>query len=144
MTFIKPNRPVSRVFLHCSASDNPAHDNVKTIRDWHLKRGFTTIGYHYFISKDGFIHTGRNIEANPAAQAGHNTGTIAICLHGLKKELFTLEQFKSLKKLCKKINVAYSGDISFHGHCEVSNKSCPVFDYREVLVLNNKGFMVDE
>ena len=144
MTFTKPNRQVNRVFLHCSASDNPKHDNVRTITEWHLKRGFTTIGYHFFISKDGFINTGRNIEANPAAQVGHNKGTIAICLHGLKKELFTLEQFNSLLKLCNQINNAYNGKITFHGHCEVSAKACPVFDYKSLLTLNKQGYMLNE
>ena len=42
--FIKPNRRVDRIFLHCSASDVPAHDNVETIRKWHLDRGFDDIG----------------------------------------------------------------------------------------------------
>ena len=144
MTFIKPKRTVNRVFLHCSASDNVQHDNVKTITEWHLKRGFSGIGYHYFISKDGKIHTGRNIEVKPAAQEENNTGSIAICLHGLDIAKFTQAQFKSLKSLCKQINIAYSGDITFHGHCEVANKACPVFDYKDVLTLNAKGYMVDE
>jgi len=143
MAFKKPNRFVNRVFLHCSASDNPKHDNVKTMTEWHLQRGFSTIGYHYFISKDGMIHTGRNIEVKPAAQEGHNTGTIAICLHGLEKDKFTQAQFQSLKSLCKQINDAYKGKITFHGHCEVSNKACPVFDYKSILGLNT-GFMVYE
>lgn len=140
MTFKKPNRFVNRVFLHCSASDNPKHDNVKTMTEWHLQRGFSTIGYHYFISKDGIIHAGRNIEVKPAAQEGHNTGTIAICLHGLEKDKFTEDQFYALKSLCKQINDAYKGKITFHGHCEVSNKACPVFDYKSILGLKT-GFM---
>lgn len=144
MTYTKPNRIINRVFLHCSASDNPSHDNVATISEWHIKRGFTTIGYHYFISKNGTVNIGRNIEVKPAAQEGHNTGTIAICLHGLDRKNFTQEQFKTLKKLCNEINIAHGGNITFHGHCEVSAKSCPVFDYKDVLVLNNKGYMVNE
>jgi N-acetylmuramoyl-L-alanine amidase len=143
MLFKKPNRLIKRVFLHCSASDNPQHDNIKTITEWHLQRGFTTIGYHFFISKDGKIHTGRNIEVKPAAQEGHNTATIAICLHGLDKDRFTDAQFKSLKTLCNQINDAFNGKITFHGHCEVSNKSCPVFDYKSLLSLKS-GYMVNE
>ncbi len=42
--FIKPNRRVDRIFLHCSASDVPAHDNVEMIRRWHLDRRFDDIG----------------------------------------------------------------------------------------------------
>ena len=50
----------------------------------------------------------------PAAQKGHNLHTLAI-------------------------NKAYNGRVSFHGHCEVSLKACPVFDYREVLKLDRYG-----
>lgn len=88
--FKKPRRRVNRVFLHCSASDVPAHDNVATIRRWHLARGFSDIGYHFFIHKNGKISKGRNIEKTPAAQRKNNTGTIAICLHGLIKEKLSL------------------------------------------------------
>jgi N-acetyl-anhydromuramyl-L-alanine amidase AmpD len=139
--FKKPNRIIKRVFIHCSASDNPKHDNVKTITEWHLQRGFSGIGYHFFISKNGIIHSGRNIELIPAAQAGHNTGTIAICLHGLKKEAFTEAQFKSLRDLCRQINDTYNGKITFHGHREVTKKECPVFDYKSVLSLDAKGYI---
>ena len=29
--------------------------------------------------------------------------------------------------------------MTFHGHCEVSDKDCPVFNYREILGLNDFG-----
>jgi len=82
ITFTKPKREVTRVFLHCSASDNPKHDNIKTIAQWHLAR-FKGIGYHFYIDKVGRQFIGRDIEKVPAAQEGHNTGTIAICCGGL-------------------------------------------------------------
>ncbi|MFK5975965.1 MAG: N-acetylmuramoyl-L-alanine amidase [Sulfurovum sp.] len=137
--FKKPKRRVNRVFLHCSASDVPSHDNVAIIRKWHLARGFNDIGYHFFIHKNGKISRGRSIEKTPAAQRGNNTGTIAICLHGLVKEKFTKAQYKAVGKLCKEINSAYFKNISFHGHKEVSAKACPVFDYKKVLKLDKYG-----
>lgn len=138
-TFRKPKRPVTRIFLHCSASDNPAHDNVATMDKWHKERGWSGVGYHLFIRKSGLLEIGRDIEVTPAAQAGNNTGTIAICLHGLKVENFTQAQFNTLKTLCDQINGAYGGKVTFHGHCEVARKACPVFDYRKVLGLDAKG-----
>lgn len=139
MRFIKPRRPVSKVYIHCSASDNPDHDNAATIDAWHKANGWAGIGYHFFIRKDGLVEIGRDIEKTPAAQGGHNRGTIAICLHGLKKNKFTKEQFASLGDLCKQINEAYRGGMTFHGHCEVSAKTCPVFDYGKVLNLDARG-----
>jgi len=139
--FVKPKRQVDRVFLHCSASSRPEHGSVDVIKAWHLQRGWSDIGYHYFLPFNGDIQIGRDLENKPAAQAGHNRGTIAICLHGLLKTDFTYNQFDALQGFCKQINNAYSGKISFHGHCEVSEKPCPVFDYKEVLNLSDSGYL---
>lgn len=137
--FKKPKRSVTKVFIHCSASDRPSHDNAGTIHQWHLQRGWSGIGYHFFIKKNGILQRARDLERVPAAQAGHNIRSIAICLHGLKKDKFTDAQFETLRKLCNAINKEYGQRITFHGHCEVSSKSCPVFDYKKVLGLDKKG-----
>jgi len=138
-TFIKPAREIDRVFIHCSASDNPAHDDIDVIKEWHLARHWSDVGYHYFITKDGTLEIGRDIEQTPAAQKGHNKGTIAICVSGLKEELFTVAQFLTLRNLCYDIDDEYV-HVTFHEHNEVnSNKTCPVFNLREVLPLNKKG-----
>ncbi len=143
MRFVKPRRPVSRVFVHCSASDHAHHDNVATIDAWHKANGWSGIGYHIFISKDGTAHPGRSLELTPAAQGGHNTGTIAICMHGLRRDLFTEAQLATLRDLCAQIDDAYgAGRITFHGHNEVANKDCPVIDYRGVLGLDARGRLI--
>ncbi len=139
--FEKPERHIDRVFLHCSASDRDEHDNVATMRQWHLARGWDDVGYHYFIRKDGTVEAGRPTGLTPAAQRGHNAGTIAICLHGLAEERFTQQQFGSVIDLCTEISQAYKGMVTFHGHCEVSAKACPVFPYRTVLGLDDHGEM---
>jgi N-acetyl-anhydromuramyl-L-alanine amidase AmpD len=140
MVFEAPERAVDRVFLHCSASDRPEHDDVGVMRDWHVDgRGWSDVGYHYFIRKDGTVQAGRPLERIPAAQAGNNAGTIAICLHGLARERFTKAQYRSLITLCDEIDAAYGGMVTFHGHCEVSSKACPVFPYRVVLGLDVHG-----
>lgn len=135
--FTRPERTVDTVFIHCSASDWPKHDSIDVVRHWHLDRGFDDVGYHFFISKDGKISRGRSLEKTPAAQKGHNIGSIAICLHGLRD--FTEAQFSALRGLCGAINAAYGGAMRFRGHTEVSNKDCPVFDYRTVLDLDDNG-----
>lgn len=139
--FNRPKREIDRVFLHCSASSLPAHDDVSVIREWHLKNGWSDIGYHYYITFDGRIHVGRDIEKTPAAQKGHNVGTIAICLSGNELDDFTDEQYDSLISLCGQINYQIP-DVTFHGHCEVSSKACPVFDYQEILDLDEFGRII--
>lgn len=137
--FVKPSRRVKKVFIHCSASDNAEHDNPEIIERWHLENGWSGIGYHYYIDNSGKVFECRSSEKTPAAQGGHNAGTLAICCGGL--ENFSDLQFEALRAFCEQIDYAYEGHVSFHGHCEVSNKECPVFDYRNVLRLDDKGFM---
>lgn len=142
--FTRPKRAVDRIFLHCSASDRPEHDDVEIMRRWHTDprpkgRGWADVGYHLFIKKGGTVQDGRSLERTPAAQRGANTRTIAICLHGLKAENFTHAQRESLVALCKQIDEAYSGNVTFHGHREVAAKACPVFDYQSWLNLDWRG-----
>lgn len=140
--FTRPEREVDRVFLHCSASDSPEHDSIHVIRRWHVDgNGWDDVGYHYFIRRDGTLESGRPLEKTPAAQAGNNTATIAICLHGLTLERFTKAQYRTLVELATAMNDAYAGMVGFHGHCEVASKSCPVFPYRAVLGLDSHGAM---
>src|SRR5690606_29230700 len=91
---LKPKRYVNKMFIHCSASDANNDDYIGanlayTVDDWHRKRGFTQIGYHWIIDKEGNLINGRGVEFTPAAQAGYNTGTLAVCVHGLSKDKFT-------------------------------------------------------
>jgi len=137
--FNAPRRKIKKVYIHCSASDNPAHDNVETIRQWHLARGFNDIGYHFLIDSDGKTHNGRSIELTPAAQKWHNKRTIAICVTGLRQ--FEMEQFDELRELCDSIRRTLP-HVTFHGHNEVAARECPVFNYREVLGLDSKGRIV--
>ena len=142
--FSKPEREVNKVYLHCSANDNEAYYGPylkEFIRKIHVDDNkWSDIGYNLMIDRPGRILMGRSLERTPAAQKGHNTGSISIMVHGL--ETFTGESMETLTMLCNEINEAYNGKVSFHGHNEVSNKECPVYDYKTVLRLNKKGFML--
>ena len=149
--FTPPKRRVDRVFIHCSASDDPEHDDVSVIKKWHTSPSKTDptkpwldVGYHFYIKFDGTIQFGRSLEWTPSAQKSHNSRTIAICISGGedgKPGAFTKAQFAALQALCGAIHIALP-DVSFHGHREVDKyKICPVFDYKALLNLDNDGFM---
>jgi len=143
--FNKPEREVQTVFIHCSASDNPSHDDIAVIKQWHLDKGWSDVGYHYFIRKSGVIESGRDLERTPAAQKGHNTGSIAICIHGLDIDKFPSEQLDVLKKLCLDIDDAYHHETTFHAHNEVNlHKTCPVIDVKALLNLDSHGYIKHE
>jgi N-acetylmuramoyl-L-alanine amidase len=140
INFSKPKRIIDRIVLHCSASDVSAHDDISVITAWHKERNIIPVGYHYFIKRSGDIQQGRDIELPAEANPPHNRFSIAICLHGLKT--FTDEQFMSLRQLVWII--LRDIHVPIQGHCEINpNKTCPCFDYRKVLSLDEKGYETD-
>ena len=73
---------MSEVVIHCSAT-RPSQDiGVAEIRRWHLARGWSDVGYHAVIRKDGRLEPGRSWWLNGAHVKGHNKGTIAVCMVG--------------------------------------------------------------
>ena len=121
-------REVTRIILHCSASDIPMQ-TADMIDQWHKARGFTKIGYHYFIRHDGTIEKGRGLEEVGAHAEGYNKDSIGICLAGLT--LFKPVQFKALSKVLDELKLLYP-KATVHGHREFNpNKTCPVFDYSQ-------------
>jgi N-acetylmuramoyl-L-alanine amidase len=132
-------RTINLIVLHCSDSDNPAHDNVETIRKWHTERGFTgpdgipgtedDIGYHFVITQNGQVHKGRDVEKIGAHCKDHNAHSIGICLTGSHRESFSRAQFASLRKLIDSLLAEHRLDwkaVRLHNQLD-SHKTCPNF-----------------
>ena len=66
---IKPNKIILH---HAEASSCTVYD----IHNWHIKNGWTGIGYHYFIRKDGNIYKGRPENAIGAHCINNNSSSI--------------------------------------------------------------------
>lgn len=123
-------RQIKKVIVHCSDSEYLSHDNYESIYKWHVtERGWSDIGYHYLILKDGTIVHCRPVWKMGAHCYGKNSNSVGICLTGKYK--FSDEQFVSLQKLIDELRWLF-GDISIHGHREFSStKTCPNFDVKE-------------
>lgn len=128
------SRKINWIVVHCSDSDVPAHDNIETLRGWHVnENGWSDIGYHYFIDKRGNVHTGRSEDIKGSHVRGHNSGSIGVCLSG--RHEFTAEQFRSLEKLLKDICKRHElskQDILAHNDLDGS-KTCPNFDVHALI-----------
>ena len=134
-------KPVDTIFVHCAATrpewmeEKTLDEKVKEIGRWHRARGFSSIGYHWLIDRDGQIAKGRPEEMPGAHASGYNTGSIGICLiggHGSSendhfRDNFTLEQDKALKKLIEEIK-GRTNIKAVRGHNEVAAKACPGFN----------------
>ena len=54
-------RYIDKIIVHCAATPEGSDFTTADIKRWHLQRGFSDIGYHYVIYRDGSIHEGRDI-----------------------------------------------------------------------------------
>ena len=127
-------RNIKELIVHCSATPEGKDYSVDTIRQWHLQRGFSDIGYHYVIYRDGSIHIGRDESIIGAHCTGHNANSIGVCYIGgcasdgkTPKDTRTAQQKQSLVKLLKELKTKYP-QASIHGHRDFSSKACPSFD----------------
>jgi len=139
-------RPINEIIVHCA--DTPAswggnmtpEQQRDEIRRWHVEeRGWSDIGYHYVITRNGVVVQGRSLDKIGAHVKGHNKGTIGICLVGGKggtahdkfRENFTKEQDFALRKLIDELKDRFVSVNKVSGHNEYAAKACPCFNVQE-------------
>lgn len=119
---LKSRSSTEMIVIHHSDS----HDvSVAEIHQWHLRRGFSGIGYNYVVRADGTVERGRPENVIGAHAKGVNSKSIGICLTGnFMKHKPTEAQMKSLVELIRDIRSRY-GNLKVVGHKDVYPTSCP-------------------
>lgn len=130
-------RNIKEIIVHCSATAEGKDFTTADIKRWHLAEGFSDIGYHWVIYRDGSVHKGRDESISGAHCTGHNTISIGVCYIGgcttdgkTPKDTRTEAQKAALLKLLKELKTKYS-KATIHGHREFANKACPSFDAKK-------------
>ena len=142
----KSKRRIDEIIVHCTATPEGQDKTVAQIRAEHMApvskggRGWSDIGYHYVVYRDGQVVTGRDVEISGAHCTGHNSNSIGVCYVGgvenrpgvpyaqLKpKDTRTLAQKQSLVSLLTELRALYP-DARIRGHRDFANKACPSFD----------------
>ena len=129
-------RDIELIVVHCSATPEGRDVSIEEIRQWHLDRGWSDIGYHYVVELDGTVGDGRPVEIAGAHAAGHNSNSIGVCYVGgvdedmEPKDTRTDEQKEALDDLIRDLMEEYP-DAEVIGHCDISEKACPSFDAKE-------------
>lgn len=134
---ITQSRYINEIIVHCSATPEGKDFTVADIKKWHLARGFSDVGYHYIIYRDGSINKGRDESKIGAHCTGHNSYSIGVCYIGgvakdgkTPKDTRTDAQKKSLLSLLRELQERYP-KATIHGHREFANKACPSFDAKK-------------
>lgn len=145
-------RNLTEIIVHCSATkphwmDNkPTSDKVAEIRRWHTDpkpdgRGWSDIGYHWIIDRDGTVLSGRSMFRDGAHVKGRNKGTVGICLLGGfgssendgPHDNYTPSQLAALRMLIADLQGEYPSITKVSGHNEYAAKACPGFRVQQWL-----------
>ena len=132
----KSNRTINEIIIHCSATPEGRDYTVYDIRRWHKAQGWSDIGYHYLIYRNGHIEPGRDVDVIGAHCTGHNTHSIGVCYIGgmdrdnkQPKDTRTLAQKAALLSLLVDLKKEYSkARIIGHRDLDKYGKKCPSFD----------------
>jgi N-acetylmuramoyl-L-alanine amidase len=137
----KSKRRINSIIVHCSATPEGRDYTVEQIKKDHKEQGWSDIGYHYVIYRDGSIHEGRNVDIIGAHCEGYNSNSIGVCYIGglenkpnveykkLKaKDTRTEAQKRALIELLSKLKKYYP-EAKIYGHHDFNKgKDCPSFD----------------
>lgn len=137
----KSKRRIDLILVHCTATAEGKDFTVEQIRRWHTApkpkgNGWSDIGYHYVIYRDGTIHEGRNVDISGAHCEGYNAHSIGVVYVGgcekdgkTPKDTRTEQQKDALLSLLMDLRKIYpQAKIAGHRDYDRKGKDCPSFD----------------
>lgn len=125
------------IIIHCSATKNNCNFPLEKLEACHKAR-FGSIGYHYYITRDGQLYATRSEEL-PGIHARHyNAHSIGICYEGglnakgVAEDTRTPAQKATLWHLLSSLKLDYpNAKILGHRDLPWVRKDCPCFDCSE-------------
>lgn len=111
-----------RIILHHAAAVTCTPQQVHR---WHLANGWSGIGYHFFVRKDGSVYRGRPEDTVGAHAGNNNYDSIGVCFEGS----FDREEMPAAQKQAGMELVAYLkqkyGISTVQRHSDVNATGCP-------------------
>lgn len=118
-------RELDTIVIHCTATRENQDLSRAQLKQMHLDRGFSDIGYHFYVRKSGQIEYGRAVMFRGAHVKGHNARSIGISYEGgldadgKPKDTRTCEQIESLANLVSILKHSF-GKLKVVGHRDLS------------------------
>ena len=133
-SFTKRTRTEMVVLHHAAAKGCSAQD----IHGWHLHNGWSGIGYHFFIRKDGQIYRGRPENVIGAHATNHNSNSIGVCVEGdYTVETMPKAQLEAGKELVAYLKNKYN-ITKVKGHRDLMATGCPGKNFPFDEIANSK------
>lgn len=109
------------IILHHST----ANISVQSVHSNHINNGWSGIGYHFYIRKNGVIYKGRPLNTIGAHAVGYNSVSIGICFEGnFETEKMCDAQLKAGQELVTYLKDIYP-NANVLKHSNVSATACP-------------------
>lgn len=118
---ISSNNP-KKIVIHHAAAENLSPEEVHAM---HIGRGWSGIGYHFYIRSDGTIYRGRDENKIGSHVYGNNRDTLGVCLEGnFEEQGVPKEQLESLVNLGTYLSLKHNiSDIVRHS--DLGATECP-------------------
>lgn len=132
------------IIIHCSATRCDRDYTAEQLLRDHKMRGFRTVGYHFYIRRNGIVTRHRHLLEVGAHARGYNRMSIGICYEGgLDNEgnpadTRTPTQKARLSELLQMLHRLFPGALIV-GHRDLPGikKACPCFSCLEYRYLFN-------
>lgn len=98
------------------------------VHSWHVDNGWTGIGYHFFVCKDGSVYRGRPLNVVGSHVQGMNNCSVGICAEGdyhNKDKTMPQTQYNAIVELCRYLKDNYYPNAQIVGHREIGSSNCP-------------------
>ena len=127
---------VRYIVLHCSATRCDRSYTVAQLTRDHIARGFRTVGYHFYVRRDGTTTQHRELLEVGAHARPYNRCSIGVCYEGgldadgKPADTRTPEQKERLRTLVEKLKGLFPKAVVL-GHRDLRGavpKACPCFD----------------
>ena len=132
LKFINPiseRYSTDKIVIHHTGSVQDMDASALDIHGWHKAQGYSGIGYHFVIRKNGTIERGRPIYGGGAHAYGENYHTIGIHLSGdFNSAEPTAAQIESTAMLIANLCEDYTIPTDRRhivGHFEINETDCP-------------------
>lgn len=122
------------IILHHRAGNG----DVESIDRTHKGNGWTCIGYHFYVRKDGSIYRGRQEDTVGAHAYGSNSTSIGICAEGnFETDIMGDAQKQAIIELVNYLKNKY-GITKVIRHKDVNATACPGRNYPFDEIVNGK------
>ena len=130
-------RRIDLIVVHGSATREDRQYPVTTLIADHARRfGFT--GYHYYITRGGWVYQTRHEQLVGAHAKGYNSHSLGVCYEGglntkgEPADTRTPRQKRALLRLLKRLKLEHpQARIVGHRDLPGVHKACPCFDCSE-------------